>query len=81
LYAQTSKIDHVYLGFRIGVPYIQQADGKTLQLANLESRYQRRLTLYRMAHISIPVDTLFPEQAVEQILSTLGLRCGKLEPS
>jgi len=49
--------------------------------ANLESRYQRRLPLYRMAHISIPVDTLFPEQIVEQILSALGPRCGKLKPS
>jgi shikimate kinase len=49
--------------------------------ANLATRYQRRLPLYRMAHVSIPVDALFPEQAVEQILSALGLSCGKLNPS
>jgi shikimate kinase len=48
---------------------------------NLVSRYQRRLPLYRMAHISISVDALVPEQIVEQILSALGPRCGKLEPS
>ncbi len=44
--------------------------------ANLAARYQRRLPLYRMAHVSIPVDALVPEQAVEQLLSTLGLSCG-----
>jgi shikimate kinase len=37
-------------------------------LANLEGRYQRRLPLYRMAHVSIPVDALTPEQVVEAIL-------------
>jgi shikimate kinase len=36
--------------------------------ANLASRYQRRLPLYRMAHFSIPVDELTPEQTVEAIL-------------
>jgi shikimate kinase len=36
--------------------------------ANLESRYQRRLPLYRMAHVSIPVDALTPQEAVEAIL-------------
>ena len=36
--------------------------------ANLESRYQRRLPLYRTAHVSIPVDALTPEEAVEAIL-------------
>ena len=49
--------------------------------ANLADRYQRRLPLYRMSHISIPVDALFPEQAVEQILSAACLDCGKLNPS
>jgi len=44
--------------------------------ANLAARYQRRLPLYRMAHISIPVDALIPEQAAESILSALGLACG-----
>ncbi|MFZ1084317.1 MAG: shikimate kinase [Terracidiphilus sp.] len=46
--------------------------------ANLEARYQRRLPLYRMAHFSIPVDALLPEQAVEQILHHAFPACGKL---
>jgi shikimate kinase len=36
--------------------------------ANLAIRYQRRLPLYRAAHVSIPVDAFTPEQAVEAIL-------------
>jgi shikimate kinase len=36
---------------------------------NLASRYQRRLPLYRTAHISIPVDALTPQQVVDAILS------------
>jgi shikimate kinase len=36
--------------------------------ANLASRYQRRLPLYRMAHVSIAVDALTPEQVVDAIL-------------
>jgi len=36
--------------------------------ANLSARYQRRLPLYRMAHVSIHVDALTPEQVVEAIL-------------
>lgn len=36
--------------------------------ANLASRYHRRLPLYRAAHISIPVDTLTPDQVVDAIL-------------
>jgi shikimate kinase len=36
--------------------------------ANLASRYQRRLPLYRTAHISIAVDELTPEQTVDAIL-------------
>ena len=37
--------------------------------ANLASRYQRRLPLYRTAHISISVDALTPQQVIEAILS------------
>jgi shikimate kinase len=37
--------------------------------ANLASRYERRLPLYRMAHVSIQVDALTPEQVVDAILS------------
>ena len=36
--------------------------------ANLAARYQRRLPLYRIAHVSIPVDALTPDEAVEAIL-------------
>jgi shikimate kinase len=36
--------------------------------ANLASRYQQRLPLYRRAHLSIAVDTLTPEQVVEAIV-------------
>ncbi|HEY1254197.1 MAG TPA: shikimate kinase [Terracidiphilus sp.] len=45
--------------------------------ANLEARYLRRLPLYRMAHLSIPVDALLPDEAVKHILSASGLFCGK----
>jgi len=36
--------------------------------ANLAARYQRRLPLYRTAHVSIQVDSLTPEQVVDEIL-------------
>jgi shikimate kinase len=36
--------------------------------ANLSSRYWRRLPLYRIAHVSIAVDALTPEEAVDGIL-------------
>jgi shikimate kinase len=36
--------------------------------AHLESRYQRRLPLYREAHVSIAVDALTPKQVVDAIL-------------
>lgn len=48
--------------------------------ANLEARYQRRLPLYRLAHISIPVDALLPEQAVREILRRSFPACAKLDP-
>ena len=41
--------------------------------ANLASRYQRRLPLYRTAHVSIPVDDLTPDQAVDAILQAARL--------
>ena len=40
---------------------------------NLESRYRRRLPLYRQAHLTILVDALQPDAAVEAILSNLGI--------
>lgn len=36
--------------------------------ANLAARYQRRLPLYRMAHLSIAADTLTPGELVEEIV-------------
>jgi shikimate kinase len=41
--------------------------------ANLASRYSRRLPLYRTAHVSIAVDALTPEQAVDAILKAARL--------
>ena|SRR5579863_2255261 len=35
---------------------------------NLARRYERRLPLYRSAHVSIAVDTLTPEEVVEAIM-------------
>ncbi|MGD1108380.1 MAG: shikimate kinase, partial [Terracidiphilus sp.] len=40
--------------------------------ANLASRYERRLPLYRMAHVSIAVDALTPEQVAEAIVRAAG---------
>ena len=40
---------------------------------NLATRYERRLPLYRTAHVSIPVDTLTPEQVADAILRAAGL--------
>jgi shikimate kinase len=42
--------------------------------ANLESRYMRRLPLYREAHVSIPVDALTPDEVVEAIIEAAHLR-------
>jgi shikimate kinase len=36
--------------------------------ANLTSRYQRRMPLYRLAHVSIAADELSPEELVEAII-------------
>lgn len=36
--------------------------------ANLASRYKRRLPLYRMAHLSIAVDTLTPDEVADAIV-------------
>jgi shikimate kinase len=39
--------------------------------ANLAVRYQRRLPLYRAAHVSIVVDTLTPDQVAEAIVHAM----------
>ena len=54
--------------------------------ANLAARYQRRLPLYRAAHVSIHVDTLTPGQVADAILqagslSEASTRAGFKPPS
>jgi shikimate kinase len=41
--------------------------------ANLAGRYQRRLPLYRTAHVSIPVDKLTPNEVATAVLEAAGL--------
>ena len=41
--------------------------------ANLRARYEKRLPLYRMAHLSIAVDALTPQQAADAIQRALGI--------
>jgi len=41
--------------------------------ANLANRYNRRLPLYRLAHVSIAVDELSPEQVGEAVLRAAGV--------
>jgi shikimate kinase len=41
--------------------------------ANLANRYSRRVPLYRSAHVSIPVDTLTPDQVVDAVLKAARL--------
>ncbi len=41
--------------------------------ANLAARYERRLPLYRMAHVSIFADALTPDQVAEAVLQAAGL--------
>jgi shikimate kinase len=44
---------------------------------NLARRYEKRMPLYRMAHVSISVDALTPEEVVEAILSVAAIgNCG-----
>jgi shikimate kinase len=39
--------------------------------ANLASRYERRLPLYRLAHVSIGVDALSPDEVVEAVVTVV----------
>lgn len=39
--------------------------------ANLSARYERRLPLYRMAHLSIATDALIPEQVAQAVVEAL----------
>jgi shikimate kinase len=47
----------------------EQARPILAEHANLASRYERRLPLYRRSHVSIQVDELTPEQVAEAILT------------
>jgi len=40
--------------------------------ANLAARYQRRLPLYRTAHVSIPADSLLPEEVAQAVIRAAG---------
>ena len=40
--------------------------------ANLAERYQRRLPLFRSAHLSVATDALTPEQVVDTVLQAIG---------
>jgi len=40
---------------------------------NLEARYQRRLPLYRLAHLTLPVDNLSPEAVADALREKIGL--------
>jgi shikimate kinase len=42
--------------------------------ANLGRRYERRLPLYRTAHVSIPVDALTPKEVADSILAAANLQ-------
>lgn len=42
--------------------------------ANLAARYERRLPLYRMAHVSIATDGLTPDEVVEAVVAAMGTR-------
>jgi shikimate kinase len=44
--------------------------------ANLRKRYERRLPLYRTAHVSIAADALAPPEVVEEVLRATGLPHG-----
>jgi shikimate kinase len=41
--------------------------------ANLAARYERRLPLYRMAHVSISADDLSPRRVAEAVVQAAGL--------
>lgn len=42
-------------------------------MANLAARYERRLPLYRTAHVSIATDELTPEQVAKAVLAAVKL--------
>jgi shikimate kinase len=48
---------------------------------NLAARYERRLPLYRLAHVSIVVDALTPEEVVEAVVKATPQRTCAQAPS
>jgi shikimate kinase len=46
--------------------------------ANLAARYQRRLPLYRTAHLNLCTDNLAPEQVATSVLQAAGLEAKQL---
>lgn len=46
--------------------------------ANLAARYERRLPLYRSAHVSIAADALIPDEVVDAVVLAAGLSAQKL---
>lgn len=44
--------------------------------ANLAARYERRLPIYRAAHVSIAADALGPEEVAEAVLRAAGMLSG-----
>jgi shikimate kinase len=48
---------------------------------NLEHRYERRLPLYRCAHLSVEVDSLTPDEVAEKIAKMIENRSCELQTS
>ena len=48
-------------------------------LANLAARYERRLPLYKMAHVTIATDELTPEQVANSVLAVVDQGRGNRE--
>jgi len=46
--------------------------------AHLEARYQRRLPLYRSAHVSIEVDALTPAEVADAVVRAVKTRSGSI---
>jgi hypothetical protein len=42
--------------------------------ANLESRYARRLPLYRTAHVSVEADALTPDEVADAVVNAAQLK-------
>jgi shikimate kinase len=66
---------HLEVGLETTLKRCEGTEGTRPILAdrtNLAARYERRLPLYRLAHVSIRVDGLTPGEAVEEVLQAAG---------